>query len=817
MNTILNSLWGQKVRPLTLATALAGFMLGATAQVRAANDTRSGGGQDRFWKTPANWVGNIMPSPGDSLFFGGTSHTATTNNFSTDTAFNNLPSTARQDFSSSPAMKSPSAGNITNNQVVTPETINLPLLLSTTPTVSIVPNGVLTVNGVISGANGLAVTGGGTMNLNGLNSFTGNLTVNNSSTVVIGADTNLGGGTLVLNAGTLSATASFGLSTGRGIAVGPGWGGISVATGLTLSYGGVIADNSGTGGLTKSGYGTLSLSGANTYSGPTTNAIGTLVLDFTQPGSPVGGIINSSSSLELGGGNAGGGVENVAQMIMSGGTVADVQNFSSTFATFGGSAILATNRTGGTVNLGLGALSHSPGGTIAFVTPQTTGGGHVTTTSANVNGILGGYALISGDANAATTFVDTGHTLITGTNFAAVDGSGNIVNYTGYSNVTASSTVASQIAGSLGANIAINDTAAAAVVNIATDNAGTTTDLNAIKWTTSSGGFDSISIGTGNTLRLGQFGGIIRNGPTTANAVYIGGVNSTLQSGNGTGQGIGTLTAGGPNPNTPGEIVVVANNPSETSGTTIFESTIADNGTGPVTVVKMGPGSIKVDGHNTFSGGLYLLQGRVQFTGSEIGTANPDGGGTGPIFVLPGAYLFPSGSAAITNAMFVAGAGDAHEPLGAFRGGTFSGVVTLIGDANFGGNAVLNGPVVGPFSVTLGSAATVNGGATLNSAANNWTGDTIMTARSNTGANTVTSGTNNAIPNGFGFGNVTMAGFSTGPRYHLEFEWLQSDCERFVQHRPRRRVSSSACRHRSHRHSDAGRRQQRSVRAPLVV
>ena len=157
--------------------------------------------------------------------------------------------------------------------------------------------------------------------------------------------------------------------------------------------------------------------------------------------------------------------------------------------------------------------------------------------------------------------------------------------------------------------------------------------------------------------------------------------------------GIGTLTAGGPNVNTPGEIVIVANNPSETSGTTIFESKIADNGTGAVTVVKMGPGSIKLDGHNTFSGGLYLLQGRVQFTGSEIGNNNPDGGGTGPIFVLPGAYLFPSGAPQrVTNSIFVAGAGDAHEPLGAFRGGIYSGTVTLIGDASFGGNAVLNGP-----------------------------------------------------------------------------------------------------------------------------
>lgn len=744
------------------------FVAMATTPVLAANDTWTGAGSDLFWKTPGNWLGNVAPQASDSLFFGGTTHTATTNNFAADTMFANITFKNPSGFFVLGGNEVALGGNITNNQVVTPQTISLSLALSATPTLSIVPNGVLSINGVISGSGGLAVVGGGSLNLSGNNTFTGNLTVSGSSTVVAVQNVNLGAGNLVLNNGTLSATTNMTLSSARGIAVGPGWGGMSVPVGSTLSYGGAIADNGGAGGLTKSGYGTLSLSGANTYSGPTTNSIGTLVLDFTQAGSPASGIINSASSLELGGGNAGGGAENVAQLIMSGGAAPDVQNFNGTFSTFGGSAIIATNRSGGTVNLGLGALSHSPGGTIAFVTPQASGGGHVTTTSPNVNGILGGYALISGDANAGTIFTDSGHSLLTGTNYAAVDGSGNIVNYTGYSNVTSSSTVASQTAGSPAPpNIAINDVGGATVVNIASDNAGTTNDYNAIKWTTYSGGFDSISIGTGNTLRLGQFGGIIRNGPSTGNAVYIGGPNSTAQTGSGTtGYGdIGTLTAGGPTVNTPGEIIVVANNASETSGTTILEPTIADNGTGPVTVVKMGPGSIKLDGHNTFSGGLYLLQGRVQFAGSEIGNANPDGGGLGPIYVLPGAYLFPSGigtGVAITNDIFIAGAGDAHEPLGAVRGGTYSGTVTLIGDADFGGNAIFNGPIVGPYNVTLGSAATVNGGATLNSSADNWTGNTFMTARNNTGANTVTSGAANVIPNGFGYGNVIMQSFSTG-------------------------------------------------------
>lgn len=742
----------------------------AVDSAAAANDLWTGGGSDHLWMTPGNWAGNVKPGAGDSLFFGGTKHLVNTNNFATDTLFDNLSFTSPAGDFTLAGNEIDLGGNLTNGQVVTLETISLPLVINSSPpiAVDVVPNGVLSLDGTISGAfatSGLTVIGGGTLNLNGPNTFLGGLTIN-AGTVVVGADTNLGPGNLVLDNGTLETTAGFALNAGRGIAVGPGWGGIDVPTGDTLSYGGVIANHGGTGGLTKSGYGTLELSGANTYSGPTTNAIGTLLLDFSNPVSQAN-IINSSSALELGGGNAGGGAENVAQLIMMGGIGLDSQSFAGTFSTFGGSAIIATNSIGGSVNLGLGALSHASGGTLTFVTPQASGGGHITTASANVNGILGGWALISGDSNAPTAFSDSGHTLLTGTNFAAVDGSGNIVNFAGYSNVTASATLNSQIAGSPAPpNVSINDAAGATVVSVDNNGGNSISDVNAVKWTTSSGGFDGIFIGSGNTLRLGQYGGIIRNGPSTGNAVYIGGINNSAQSGSGTtGSGdIGTLTAGGPNFNTPGEIVVVANNPSETSGTTIFEPVIADNGNGPVTFVKMGPGSIKLDGHNTFSGGLYLLQGRVQFAGSEIGNDNPDGGGTGPIYVLPGAYLFPSGigTGIISNSLFVAGDGDAHENLGAFRGGTYAGTVTLLGDANFGGGATFDGPIVGPFNVTLGSAATINGGAILNNPLNNWTGNTTMTARNNSGNNTITSGTNNVIPSGFGVGNVTMVGYSSG-------------------------------------------------------
>ncbi len=768
MNRIPRSLQGRFIRRFSLGAVLAWFAL-AAHPAAAANAVWTGNGSDAYWTTAPNWAGDTVPGPGASLFFGGTAHLVNTNNLAAATAFDSLTFTTPAGAFAVAGNTIDLGGNVTNDQVVTLETLNLPLVLTVPVTADVVPNGSLALGGALSGAGSLTMAGGGTLTLSGANSFAGGL-MNDQSTVQVGADTNLGPGSLTLDGGVVDATATFTMNANRGIAVGPGWGGIYVAPGDTLSYGGVIADNGSPGGLTKSGYGVLDLFGADTYSGPTTNAIGTLILDFTQAGSPSANIINPSSALELGGGNAGGGEENVAQLVMDGGTAADSQTFASTFSTFGGSAIVATNRAGGSVNLSLGALSHAPGGTVAFVTPTS---GQIATTAGNVNGILGGWALISGISNTPTIYSDTdsagvAHKLLEGTNFATVNASSDIVNFTGYTNVTAGGgTLNSQIAGSPAPpNVAINDASSATVVTVDNSGAGSTSDVNAINWTTYSGGFDGIYIGSGNTLRLGQYGGIIRNGPSTGNAVYIGGSNNSLQSGNGiSGAGdIGTLTAGGPNANTPGEIVIVANNASETSGTTILEPVIADNGTGPVTVVKMGPGSIKLDGSNTFSGGLYLLQGRVQFAGSEIGNSNPDGGGSGPIYVLPGAYLFPSGigSGIITNSIFVAGEGDAHENLGAIRGGAFSGTITLIGDAGFGDGITLDGPIVGPFNVTLGSGYVVSGGVTLNNPNNAWSGDTTMTAESNAGANTITCGTNNVIPSGFGNGNVTMVAFSTG-------------------------------------------------------
>ncbi len=147
-----------------------------------------------------------------------------------------------------------------------------------------------TFAGVIENGNGttlLTKLGSGVLTLTGINTYRGPTTVA-AGTLQISQDSNLGNapgvatpGNLVLNgAATLAATQTFALATTRGIAVGPsGAGIIDVAPTQTLTYGGAITDNGGSGGFTKTGTGILVLGGSSSYTGTTTVTAGTLTIN----------------------------------------------------------------------------------------------------------------------------------------------------------------------------------------------------------------------------------------------------------------------------------------------------------------------------------------------------------------------------------------------------------------------------------------------------------------------------------------------------------------------------------------------------------
>ena len=141
-------------------------------------------------------------------------------------------------------------------------------------------------SGVISGTGSLTKTGEGTLTLSGTDTYSGNTTIT-SGTLKVGGTapsrmapakaTWLSTDTLDLNANSITVN---GLS-GSGIVTTNAAGTITFTVGSndqTSSFSGIVQDGSDTVALTKTGTGTLTLSGANTYGGDTTITQGTLCL-----------------------------------------------------------------------------------------------------------------------------------------------------------------------------------------------------------------------------------------------------------------------------------------------------------------------------------------------------------------------------------------------------------------------------------------------------------------------------------------------------------------------------------------------------------
>ncbi|WP_449067055.1 autotransporter-associated beta strand repeat-containing protein [Prosthecobacter sp.] len=128
-----------------------------------------------------------------------------------------------------------------------------------------VPEGVFTsFNGTITTTGGVVKNGAGTQALAGPNNFTGGLTLN-AGVLQGNGDASLGasGSPLVFDGGTLRWGLSFDINGTRAITLQAGGGALDVSLYTTT----ITQNISGSGALTKLGTGTLSLQGANTFTG----------------------------------------------------------------------------------------------------------------------------------------------------------------------------------------------------------------------------------------------------------------------------------------------------------------------------------------------------------------------------------------------------------------------------------------------------------------------------------------------------------------------------------------------------------------------
>ena len=129
----------------------------------------------------------------------------------------------------------------------------------------------VTLAASLSGPGGLIKTGAGTLTLSGINTYSGGTTINGGTLAVAPTPISArSAGGLAFGGGTLQFLSGF--TTNRTVTLNAG-GGTFDTNGNNATLAGTIG---GTGGLTKVGAGTMTLSGASTYLGGTTVNAGTL-------------------------------------------------------------------------------------------------------------------------------------------------------------------------------------------------------------------------------------------------------------------------------------------------------------------------------------------------------------------------------------------------------------------------------------------------------------------------------------------------------------------------------------------------------------
>lgn len=266
----------------------------------------------------------------------------------------------------------------------------------------------------------LTKRGDGILVLTADNGYSGG-TILDGGTLSVSRDVNLGdvSGGLSFDGGTLQITDT--MSSARSVALASGGGTISVNDTKTATFSGVFADaGTAKGSFTKSGDGTLVLSGTNTYTGGTTVSGGILQLgDGSKDGSIIGDIV-------LGGGDLV--VDNKGATVLDGaisGAGSVTQNGVGTLTLSGNNSYGDTDLNAGVIsvgqeqNLGSGVLNFN-GGTLQVTGTDFKG------TNKVINWGAGGGTFDIVDANnvfaLSNVFTDTGGLTKSGAGILALSG-----------------------------------------------------------------------------------------------------------------------------------------------------------------------------------------------------------------------------------------------------------------------------------------------------------------------------------------------------------------------------------------------------------
>ena len=559
----------------------------------------------------------------------------------------------------------------------------------------------------ITGTGLLYATGAGTLELNDAaksNDYSGGTVISGGGTVRVYTGTSLGSSSssLTINSGTLAVANTAAVS--RNFFLGSSASTISVASGVTYTIDGLVADGSQAGTLNVSGSGTVILTGSNTYTGGTEVSSGTLRVTNTS-GSGTG-----SGNVSVNGGMlSGNGVVSGTVSVGSGATISPYDSSTSSTDTL----------TVGNLTLHSGStLSYQLGGTatsdlIMVSGTLTASGGTFTLDTSTVSGFTAGnYHLVKYGSIGGTSFDN----LSVATTTAHSDSSGNKY-YVSLSNDTTNGYVDLVSTNTLtwtGAHSTIWQNGGTGNNNWKTDS---TTNLNYYDtmnvvlddtWTSSDRTVTiSGAVAPASITVSGDRGYILTGSSFTATTLTKSGSGELVLTMGNSVTDVTTINAGGIELRNgaalgnSGSIVVGSGGALRLTGAITVDGktlSIAGNGTNAYGALQ------NISGANTFSGDITLTA--ASKIGIEDGSLTLSGGVAGDTFAVS---LFTESSGTLNISGIISGSGAISK--------TGAGIVNLSGTNTYTGAVTVSAGILNvsnPSGLgTTAAATTVSSGATL--------------------------------------------------------------------------------------------------------
>lgn len=481
--------------------------------------------------------------------------------------------------------------------------ITAPVALASNTVASVASGSALSISGSISGSGSLVKSGAGSLDLDSTNNYSGGTSVTDGTLNVVAGG--LGSGGISLNGATL---AYKGVNTDDlsavALTLGASGGTLNIGSNNVTFANGI--GNGGSGSLTKSGSGALTLAGNNTYTGSTVVSQGSLVLSGNNASTGGTSLTGANTSLTINSDSALGAVPGVTATNLTfapgagntatlTATAAMTTNSNRTVALSSGTAVVDTN--GNNVTLG-GALTGS--GNLAKSGAGTLTLGSVAVAATGTLAVNGGTLAAPTTAHLPTGSISLNNGALSLTANTAQSVSNLTVN--GNSSISAANTGVIFGVGSLTGGSG----------NLTINGGGFVTDLTG-SWS----GF------TG-SITLGGSGGYRLNGATGSSSVAFDlgargiSVRSSATSiafGSLSGSTGSTITGSGG-----GVTQAVTYTVGALGSNTTFAGVISD-GANTTSLTKVGSGVLTLSGVNTFTGATTISAGSVRVTGKLGATA----------------------------------------------------------------------------------------------------------------------------------------------------------------------------------------------------